>query len=63
MLAATALMTIFLVWGSLEFQWLALRAQPLHRAALLAGMLAAAAGIYFGVLWAAGVKLRHFVAR
>jgi putative peptidoglycan lipid II flippase len=62
-IAATALMTVFLMWGSSAFGWLALRAHALQRAALLGGFLAAAAAIYFGALWAAGVKLRQFATR
>jgi len=54
-------MTVFLMWGASAFNWLALRAEALHRAALLAGMLATAAAIYFIALWAAGVKLRQFM--
>jgi putative peptidoglycan lipid II flippase len=61
--AATALMTVFLVWASLSFNWLALRAEPWHRVGLMAAMLAASAIIYFGALWASGVKLRQFIAR
>ncbi|MEJ6024007.1 murein biosynthesis integral membrane protein MurJ [Ramlibacter sp. PS4R-6] len=60
--AATALMTVFLMWGASAFAWLALRAEALQRAALLAGLLAAAGAIYFAALWAAGLKLRQFIA-
>jgi len=59
--AATALMTVFLMWGASAFNWLALRAEALHRAALLAGMLAVATAIYFIALWVSGVKLRQFM--
>jgi putative peptidoglycan lipid II flippase len=62
-IAATALMTVFLMWASSAFAWLALRAHALQRVALLGAVLATAAAIYFGALWAAGVKLRQFVAR
>jgi putative peptidoglycan lipid II flippase len=59
--AGTALLAVFLAWASGAFGWLALRADA--RAALLAAMLVAAAAIYFGALWAAGLKLRQFVTR
>jgi putative peptidoglycan lipid II flippase len=61
--AATALLTVFLLWGANYFSWTGLRAQPLHRGGLLAAMLFGAAGIYFAALWAAGLKLRQFVTR
>lgn len=62
-LAATALLAVFLAWAAGHFPWMALRAQSLQRAALLGGLLAGSAALYFGALWAAGVKLRQFVTR
>jgi len=56
-------LTVFLSWSAGAVSWIDLRAQPLQRVGLLAAMLVAAAVIYFGALWAAGVKLRQFVAR
>ncbi|MEZ0308170.1 MAG: murein biosynthesis integral membrane protein MurJ [Ramlibacter sp.] len=61
--AATALLTVFLMWAAGSFPWLALRAQALQRAGLMALMLLGSAAIYFVALWAAGLKLRQFVAR
>ncbi|MFL6695144.1 MAG: murein biosynthesis integral membrane protein MurJ [Ramlibacter sp.] len=61
--AATALLASFLAWAATQFDWLALRAQAPTRAALLAGMLAVAALIYFGALRIAGLRLRQFVTR
>jgi putative peptidoglycan lipid II flippase len=61
--AATALLASFLAWAATQFDWLALRAQAPTRAALLAGMLAVAAVIYFGALRIAGLRLRQFVTR
>jgi putative peptidoglycan lipid II flippase len=61
--AATALLTVFLMWATAQFPWMEMRAQPALRAALLAGLLTASIGIYFGALWAAGVQLRQFVTR
>ena len=61
-IAATALVTVFLMWGSSAFDWIALREHSLQRAGLMAAMLAASALIYFAALWAAGVKLRQFLA-
>ena len=59
---ATALLAVFLMWASSSFAWVELRAQALQRVGLLGAILAAAGLIYFGALWAAGVKLRQFVA-
>ncbi|HSW16408.1 MAG TPA: murein biosynthesis integral membrane protein MurJ [Ramlibacter sp.] len=62
-IAATALLAVFLMWASASFPWVQLRAESLKRVGLLAAMLAGAALIYFGALWAAGVKLRQFASR
>lgn len=62
-IAATALLAVFLMWAGSQFAWTEMRAQASLRVALLAGLLVAAAGIYFGALWAAGVQLRQFVTR
>jgi putative peptidoglycan lipid II flippase len=62
-LAATALLAVFLMWGAGGFPWLAMRAQSLQRVGLMALMLIGSAAIYFVALWAAGLKLRQFVTR
>jgi putative peptidoglycan lipid II flippase len=62
-LAASALMAVFLMWGSGAFNWTELQAQKLLRVGLLAGVLAGAGAIYFLALWAAGLKLRQFARR
>ncbi len=61
--AASALLSLFLVWASLHFDWLALRAASGQRAALMAGLLVASAVIYFGALWASGLQLRQLLRR
>jgi len=61
--AASALLTVFLTWASDSLPWLAWRADPLKRAAAMAGLLAASGLIYFGALVAGGLKLRQFVTR
>jgi len=60
---ATALLSLFLAWSAGVLPWLDLRAQPLQRVAWLGAVLAGGALIYFGALWASGLKLRQFVAR
>ncbi len=62
-LAASALMAVFLLWASEHFGWVQMRAHSLQRAGLLAVMVAAAAALYFGVLWVAGLKLRALLRR
>ncbi|HEY0885470.1 MAG TPA: murein biosynthesis integral membrane protein MurJ [Ramlibacter sp.] len=62
-LAASALLGVFLLWAARGFSWVALRAQHWERIGLMAAMLAASAAIYFAALWAGGVKLRQFAAR
>ncbi|MBE7939028.1 MULTISPECIES: murein biosynthesis integral membrane protein MurJ [Ramlibacter] len=62
-LAASALLAVFLLWGAQAFDWTALRAQRWLRAGLMAGMLAGSGVLYFAALWGAGLKLRQFVTR
>ena len=61
--AASALLAVLLVWGSQHFDWVGMKAQTLQRAGLLAALIAAAAVLYFGALWAAGLKLRKMLRR
>jgi putative peptidoglycan lipid II flippase len=61
--AGSALLAVFLMWSAGSLPWLAWRAEPLMRAAAMAGMLAASGALYFGALMAAGLKLRQFVTR
>ena len=61
--AASALLAVLLVWSSQHFDWIAMRAQSLQRVGLLAALMAASAVLYFGALWAAGLKLRKMLRR
>jgi len=61
--AATALLTVFLMWAAGSFSWVGLRAHAWQRAGLMGLMLMGSAAIYFVALWAAGLKLRQFVTR
>lgn len=61
--AASALLAVLLVWGSQHFDWIGMRATSARRAGLLALLMAAAALLYFGALWAAGLKLRQMLRR
>lgn len=62
-LAATALLGVFLMWAAHSFPWVQWRTEPLLRAGAMAGMLAASMAIYFAALFVGGVKLRQFVTR
>ena len=62
-LAASALLAVFLMWASASFSWIGLRAESLKRVGLLALMMLGSALVYFSALWAAGLKLKQFVAR
>jgi putative peptidoglycan lipid II flippase len=61
--AGCAVMAAGLAWAAQAIDWIGLRAQPGVRVAVLAGVLAAAAGVYFGVLRLAGLDLRQFARR
>ncbi len=61
--AASALLAVLLAWGAQHFDWVEMKAQRLQRIGLLAAMMVAAAVLYFGALWAAGLKLRQLLRR
>jgi len=61
--AACALLMVFLMWANGAFAWTQMRSESLKRIGLLALILSGAAAIYFGALWAAGLKLRQFLRR
>ena len=62
-LAASTLLAVLLVWSSQHFDWIAMRSQSLQRVGLLAAVMVAAVVLYFGALWAAGLKLRQMLRR
>ena len=62
-LAATALLTAFLLWAAASFPWVDMRTEGFKRAGLMALMLLGSAALYFVALWAGGMKLRQFVLR
>jgi putative peptidoglycan lipid II flippase len=61
--AASALLLIYLMWASDALAWTELRAQSLKRIAWLALVLLGAAVMYLGGVWAAGLNLRQFLRR
>jgi putative peptidoglycan lipid II flippase len=62
-LAACALLAVFLMWANGSVDWIAMRAQSFKRIWLVALVLLASAAIYFAALAVAGMKLRQLVRR
>jgi putative peptidoglycan lipid II flippase len=62
-ITATALLALGLAWAARAVDWIGLQPSPWLRAGILAGVLAAAAALYFGALKASGVNLRQFSGR
>ena len=62
-LAGSALLAVFLIWSGGAFDWMGLRSQSLIRVGLLGLILLGSAVIYFGALWAAGLKVRQLFRR
>ena len=62
-LAASALLAVFLLWATDAVNWIGMKHQYFQRIGLLALVLCASAAIYFVVLWAGGLKLRHLLRR
>jgi putative peptidoglycan lipid II flippase len=62
-IAASALLAVFLMWAAGSVNWIAMRAESLKRVLLLAGVVTGSAAIYFAALWAAGLKLRQFARK
>ncbi len=57
-IAASALMAVFLMWANTAVHWVELRQQPWLRMGFLALAIVAGAAIYFIALWASGLKFR-----
>jgi putative peptidoglycan lipid II flippase len=62
-LAASALLAIFLMWANGSVPWLALKTEKLQRIGLLALFVSGGAAIYFVAIWAAGLNLRQLLRR
>jgi putative peptidoglycan lipid II flippase len=61
--AASALLAIFLLWAGFNVQWLALKSEKLIRLGYLLAVVVTAIALYFLAVWAAGVKLRQMLHR
>jgi putative peptidoglycan lipid II flippase len=62
-LAATALLTIFLLWAGRAFAWDRAATTEWRRMGALVLVMAGSALVYFCTLWAAGLKLRQYLRR
>ena len=62
-LAASALLAIYLLWAANAFAWVALQNSAWQRIGLMALLLSGAAMLYLGSVWAAGLNLRQFLRR
>jgi len=62
-LAASALLSVFLMWAATTVNWTQLQAQVWTRIGLLLLILVGAGLIYFGAVWAAGLRLMQFIRR
>ncbi|OYU44077.1 MAG: murein biosynthesis integral membrane protein MurJ [Burkholderiales bacterium PBB4] len=60
-LAASALLAVFLMWGNSAVPWLALKAEKLQRIGWLVACVGGAAAIYFAAVWAAGLNVRRLL--
>jgi len=60
---ATALLTGLLWWAAGHADWTGLRAQPWLRIGQMLAVLATSALLYFGCLWAMGLRLKAFLRR
>jgi putative peptidoglycan lipid II flippase len=62
-LLATAVLTGLLVGAGHALAWTALRGQPWLRIGQMLGVLGGSALVYFGCLWATGLRLQAFLKR
>jgi putative peptidoglycan lipid II flippase len=62
-LAATALLAIYLLWAANSFAWVALQNSVWQRLGLMALLLSGAFVLYLGAVWAAGLNLKQFLRR
>jgi putative peptidoglycan lipid II flippase len=60
---STGLLTGLLWWAAHQLDWVTMRHAPLQRMGQMVWVLVASAVLYFGVLWALGLRLRAFLKR
>ncbi len=62
-IAASALLAIFLMWAAGAVPWTRMPGENLRRIGVMALVLIGSAAIYFIAIWAAGLKLKQFIRR
>ncbi len=62
-IAASALLAVFLLWAADTVNWIGLKHLYFQRIGLLALVLCTSAAIYFVALWVSGLKLRQLLRR
>ncbi len=62
-LAASALLAVFLMWTAARFNWTGFEGQALQRVGLLGLCIGGAVGVYFLTLMLAGLNLRQFIRK
>jgi putative peptidoglycan lipid II flippase len=62
-LLATGLLTGLLWFAAIQLPWLAMRQEAWLRVGWMGLVLLASAALYFGVLWATGLRLKAFLKR
>ena len=62
-LAASALLAVFLLWSAGSVSWVGLKTAYLQRIGLLASIICAGAAIYFVALWGSGLHLKKLLKR
>lgn len=60
-LAASALLAVFLMWAAGAVAWTQMASASWRRVGLLAGVLSVSALIYFSAIWASGLKLKRLL--
>jgi putative peptidoglycan lipid II flippase len=61
--AASALLAVFLMWANSSIPWLAMHTEKFMRIMALALVVTGGVAIYFVAIWAAGLKLRQLLRR
>ena len=62
-LAASALLVIYLLWAAKAVPWVDLQGKSLLRVGYLAGLMLGAVALYLGAVSAAGLRLKQFLRR
>lgn len=61
--AASALLAVYLMWAGSALDWVALRSESLKRVGWLTVSMGGAALVYFGAIWATGLNPKQYLRR